>query len=201
MKDYDIGKRLYRSSALIQFKLIFMLIAFWVLVNLYLKTFSDPDFMVKEGKTFIDVLLFHKMYPTQIIGYFIGTFCPSVYYAFFRSITFFEKGFVINKGIPFVNQSIKYENILSFKIIHPKYLMSIKRKDVGEEVLFTIGSIDRVIAIFDQQGIEGNLGKSPSIGTFSANKKMIIAFIICGVILSILQYTGIIIDINRYFFR
>jgi hypothetical protein len=201
MKDFNIGKKLYRSTALNQFKFVFMTIALWVLVNLYFKTYSDPDFLSKNFTSFEDVFTFHKIYPVQLIGYLLGTLIPALYYAFFRGIVFFEKGLVINKGLPFLNHSISYENIESFKIIHPKYLMSLKRKDTSDEVLFTLRDIDRVIAIFDQQGISGHLGEGEQLKSFTLSKKIVIFSLVFGAMVSILQYTGIMIEINRYFFR
>lgn len=201
MKDFKIGKRLYRSTALPHFKLVFILIAVWVFINLYFKTFSDPDFIARGGIELKDVFQFHYVYPTQFIGFFFGTLIPAIYYAFFRGIVFFEDGIVINRGIPFFNHCVKYSDIESFKVIHPKYLMSVKRKDVGEELLFTIKEIDRAIAIFDQHNIKGDLGTSDLAKSITVSRKAVIISVIFGVIVSILQYTGIMIEINRYLFR
>ncbi len=201
MKNFNIGKKLYRSSALFQFKLVFLLIALWVLANLYFKTFSDPDFIAHGWSSMADVVKFHIMYPVQVLGYALGTLTPAIYFAFFRDIVFFEKGFVVNKGLPFFNQSIKYIDIETFKIIHPKYLMSVKRKSLDEEILFTVKDIDRVVAIFDQQGIHGDLGKPIDPNSKSFNRKIAMFAIGFGIVWSILQYSGAIIEINRYFFR
>jgi hypothetical protein len=201
MKDFKIGKKLYRSTALFQFKLVFIAIALWVLINLYFKTYSDPDFLARGGGLFKDVVDFHLTYPVQIIGYILGTLLPALYYAFLRGIVFFERGLVINKGLPFLNHSISYDDIESFRIVHPKYLMSLKRKDTSDEVLFTLRDMDRVIAIFDQQAITAYLGESQLVQTYTLSRRIAIVSILFGAIVSILQYTGIMIDINRYFFR
>ncbi len=201
MKDFKIGKRLYRSTALLEFKAIFLLIATWVLVNLYFKTYSDPDFIAKGYDSFEDVIEFHSIYPAQALGFFIGTLIPTLYYSFFRGIVFFEKGMVINRGIPFFNQSLKYCDIDSFRIVHPRFLISIKRKETEEETLFTIRDLDRVVAIFDQHGIEADLGAAPDEAKKTVSRKLIWGFIIFGTVVSILQYTGIMIEINRYLFR
>jgi hypothetical protein len=201
MKDFKIGKKLYRSTALLQFKLVFIAIALWVLVNLYFKTYSDPDFLAKGAGSFRDVIDFHMVYPVQVIGYILGTLIPALYYAFFRGIVFFEKGLVVNKGLPFLNNSIRYDDVESFRIVHPKYLMSLKRKDTSDEVLFTLRDMDRVIAIFDQQGITAHLGEAREVHTFTLSKKIVVFSLLFGVLVSVLQYTGVIIDINRYFFR
>lgn len=201
MKDFKIGKKLYKSSALIQFKITFLVIALWVFVNLYFKTYSDPDFIDAGGGDLLDVISFHYQYPVQFIGYLVGTLTPAIYYAFIRGIVFFEEGVVINRGIPFLNHCIQYSNIDSFKIIHQKYLMSLKRKDLDEELLFTVREIDRVVAIFDQHGIKGDLGKVSDTSNRSINIKLLYIAIVFGVIVSIMQYTGLMIAINRYLFR
>jgi hypothetical protein len=201
MKDFKIGKKLYRSTALIEFKIIFLSIATWVLVNLYFKTYSDPDFIENGYSTFDDVVQFHIIYPAQFIGFIIGTLIPTLYYSFIRGIFFFETGVVINRGVPFFNQSVKYSEIESFKIIHPRFLISIKRKDVDEELLFTIRDVDRVVAIFDQHAIKADLGAIVDESRKSVSRKLILSFILFGTVVSILQYTGIMIEINRYLFR
>jgi len=88
MKDFKIGKKLYRSTALIEFKIIFLSIATWVLVNLYFKTYSDPDFIENGYSTFDDVVQFHIIYPAQFVGFIIGTLIPTLYYSFIRGIVF-----------------------------------------------------------------------------------------------------------------
>jgi hypothetical protein len=201
MKDFKIGKKLYRSTALIEFKIIFLSIASWVLINLYFKTYSDPDFIAGGYNSFDDVVQFHMIYPAQFIGFIIGTLIPTLYYSFIRGIVFFETGVVINRGVPFFNQSVNYSDIESFKIVHPRFLISIKRKDIHEETLFTIRDVDRVVAIFDQHAIQADLGAVVDESRRSVSRKLILSFIIFGTVVSILQYTGVMIEINRYLFR
>lgn len=201
MRDFKIGKKLYRSAALKHFKIIFILIAIWIFINLYFKTYSDPDFIAMGDLTLKGVINFHYQYPVQIIGYILGTLIPSFYYAFIRGIYFFEDGMVINRGLPFLNHCVKYKDIMSFKIVHAKYLMSLKRKDVDEELLFTIQDIDRAVAIFDQHGIKGELKSQFDEKNITINKKAIIYFLIFGIIVSVIQYSGLMIAINRYLFR
>ena len=80
MKDFKIGKKLYRSTALTHFKFVFILIAIWVFTNLYFKTFSDPDFIARGGLEFKDILQFHYVYPAQFIGFLLGTFVPVIHH-------------------------------------------------------------------------------------------------------------------------
>lgn len=201
MKDFKIGKKLYRSAALLEFKIVFILIAAWVLVNLYFKTYSDPDFIEFGAGGFIDVVKFHYRYPVQFIGFTFGTLVPAIYYSFIRGIVFFEEGVVINRGIPLLNHCVEYKDIKSYKIVHPKYLMSIKRKDLDEDLLFTVQEIDRVVAIFDQHDIPGDLSHTEISLNNTVSRKLLFIAIIFGVVVSILQYTGVMIAINRYLFR
>lgn len=201
MRDFKIGKKLYCSTALKQFKVIFILIAIWIFMNLYFKTFSDPDFIEMGDTSLKGVINFHLHYPVQVIGFLFGTLLPAFYYAFIRGISFFEEGMVINRGLPFLNHCVRYKDITSFKIIHAKYLMSLKRKDIDEELLFTIQDIDRAVAIFDQHGIKGDLKSQFDEKNISINKKAIMYFLIFGVLVSVIQYSGLMIAINRYLFR
>jgi flagellar biosynthesis protein FliQ len=68
-------------------------------------------------------------------------------------------------------------------------------------MLFTIKDIDRVIAILDQHNIKGNLGTSDLAESVTISKKIVIYSLIFGIIVSALQYTGVMIEINRYLFR
>jgi hypothetical protein len=201
MKNFNIGKKLYRSTALPHFKVVFLLIALWVLVNTYYKTYADPDFLALADLTFKGIINFHIQYPVQMIGFFFGTLCPAIYYAFFRGIIFHEEGVIINRGLPFLNHCVRYSDIESYKIIHADFLMSLKRKDVDEELMFTVRDIDRAVAILDQHGIQGELKSQLDKKVFSVNSKIVLYAFLFGIIVSVLQYTGAIIAINRYLFR
>ena len=96
----------------------------------------------------------------------------------------------INRGFPFFNRSFLYSNISKYKIIHPKYLMGVKRSDIDEEFVFTIRNIDRVVAILDQQNISGSLGKEKLEKTMTVNKKLVIFFALFGTLLFVIQHFG-----------
>jgi len=79
--------------------------------------------------------------------------------------------------------------------------MSIKRKDLGEDLLFTVQEIDRVVAIFDQHDINGDLAHTEISLNNTVSRKLLYIAIVFGVVVSVLQYTGVMIAINRYLFR
>ncbi len=186
----SLGKRLYKSTALKEFKLVYMGIAALLLVNLVLQTYSNTLFVENFAKSFSGVVDFHLKYPEDFLIYCFTILFPAIYYSFIRGIVFYEKGMTINRGFPFFNRSFLYSNISKFKIIHPKYLMGVKRSDIDEEFVFTIRNIDRVVAILDQQNISGSLGKEKLEKTMTVNKKLVIFFALFGTLLFVIQHFG-----------
>tara|TARA_B100000212_G_scaffold341655_1_gene325490 strand:+ start:1349 stop:1936 length:588 start_codon:yes stop_codon:yes gene_type:complete len=186
----SLGKRLYKSTALKEFKLVYMGIAALLLVNLVLQTYSNTLFVENFAKSFSGVVDFHLKYPEDFLIYCFTILFPAIYYSFIRGIVFYEKGMTINRGFPFFNRSFLYSNISKYKIIHPKYLMGVKRSDIDEEFVFTIRNIDRVVAILDQQNISGSLGKEKLEKTMTVNKKLVIFFALFGTVLFVIQHFG-----------
>ena len=186
----SLGKRLYKSTALKEFKLVYMGIAALLLVNLVLQTYSNTLFVENFAKSFSGVVDFHLKYPEDFLIYCFTILFPAIYYSFIRGIVFYEKGMTINRGFPFFNRSFLYSNISKYKIIHPKYLMGVKRSDIDEEFVFTIRNIDRVVAILDQQNISGSLGKENLEKTMTVNKKLVIFFALFGTLLFVIQHFG-----------
>jgi hypothetical protein len=193
------GKRLYKSSALKQFMWIYISIALLLLLNLTLQTMSDPLFVKSFKNTFSDVVSFHVKYPQDFLTYILTIFIPAIYYSFIRGIVFYEQGMRINRGFPFFNRSLAYKDIEQYKVIHPKFLMGVKRKDIGEEFIFTVKDVDRVIAIFDQHNIKGELGDEAFKKTLSVNKKLVIFFISFSILMFFIQYFGVVGKIFRTF--
>ena len=186
----DLGKKLYKSSALKEFKLIYLGIASVLLVNLGLQTLGDAYFLEHFEPNFSGVVAFHLRYPEDFLIYLFTILFPAIYYSFIRGILFCENGMVINRGLPFFNRSVLYRNISEYKVIHPKFLMAVKRSDIDEEFVFTIRNIDRVIAILDQRGIKGRLGKEALAKTMTVNKKLLLVFIGFGLVLFVVQHLG-----------
>lgn len=199
MSSQDLGKKLYKSTALKQFKAVYLSIAIFLLGNLLLQTLGDPTFRADFKSDFSGIVAFHYRYPEDFFLYLLTIFFPAIYYSFTRGIVFCENGMIINRGFPFFNRSVLYDNICAYRIIHRKYLMAVKRSDIDEEFVFTIRDIDRVIAIFDQHDIEGNLGKEGLKKKSPLGKRVIITFILFGLAMGIVQYFGGIGRILRQF--
>lgn len=193
------GKKLYKSGALKQFKWVYLSIALLLLINLTFQTLTDPLFEKTFTKNFAGIISFHIKYPEDFFTYILTIFFPAIYYSFIRGINFYEEGMVINRGFPFFNRSIPYKDIEEYKVVHPKFLMSVKRKDIDEEFYFTIKDVDRVVAIFDQHNIKGHLGKEEFNQTMTVNKKLIIFFVGFSIFMFFIQYFGVIGKIFRNF--
>jgi hypothetical protein len=187
MKDFGLGKKLYKSRALFPAKVFLLVVSFILMINMYYSTLSDDDFIKMGGKGFYDVINFHITYPEELLTFLVLIIAPTIYYGFIRGIVFFEKGIVINRGLPFFNHSVAFDDIKEYKMINPKFLMSIVRKDTDDEILFTICDPDRGVAIMDQQGIPGQLGSEEHLGQMSSQKKFVILVLFFGMVIFILQ--------------
>lgn len=186
----ELGKKLYKSTALRPFKAAYLGIAALLLVNLVTQTLSDPYFVARFEPTFSGLVRYTGLFPQDFLIYCATILFPAFYYSFFRGIVFCRNGMIINRGLPFFNRSLPYKYIGSYKIIHPKFLMAVKRKDIGEEFVFTVRNMDRAIAILDQRDIPGELGKEHLANTMTVNKKLLIIFVSFGAALFVFQVFG-----------
>lgn len=191
-----LGKKLYQSTAMPSIKIMAVIISVVLLLNLYFQTFSDPVFIKTGSYSFTDIIDFHLKYPEEFIIYLCTIFIPSLYYGFIRGVRFYENGIVINRGLPFFNMNIPYSLITNFEVVNQKHFMSITRKDTEDEYMFTVNNIDRVLAILDQNNIKGDLGAVAKEDQ-TAHKKLILFFIVFGVVISLLQYSGFIRQLFR----
>lgn len=189
-------KLLYRSTSIFTVKVLALMIPLVLGLNLYFQTYSSKAFNTFiENKelmaNFESVWIFHKMYPHELIFYIITICIPAIYYGFIRGVRFYEDKVIINRGLPFFNMEIPFEDIGKFEIIHPKFFLSITRKDTEDEILFTVNNVDRVLALLDQHNIKGQLGKGlrKDGGT---HKKLILFFLIVGSLMAFVQYFGVI---------
>ncbi|MAX66239.1 MAG: hypothetical protein CME66_04825 [Halobacteriovoraceae bacterium] len=192
----SLGKKLYKSKAMVSVQFVIDFIACILFLNLYFQTFKDPLFIKHFTPQFNDVLDFHLMYPQNLIVYLMAVLTPAIYYGHIRGVVLYEKGIVINRGLPFFNMAIPYSMIEKYEVIYKKYFISIKRKDTQDEYMFTVRNIDRAVAIFDQQGIKGDLGHA-SAGHINSHKKLIFIFFVLGVLISLVQYSGFVGEIFR----
>lgn len=192
MKDFDLGKKLYKSRALPKAKLFLLFVCIGLLVNLYFSTLSDPTFIKKGLVGIKGVWNFHLLYPEELISFILMVLAPSFYYGLIRGITFYEQGIVINRGLPFFNHCVRYKNIKQYKMVNPNYLMSVIRRDTEDEILFTICDPDRAVAIMDQQAISGQLGSEKNLARMSAHKKFFLFVIFFGALVFFIQYFGVL---------
>src|SRR5690606_26646649 len=167
----SLVKRIYTSRMLWPLRLLVLGVFLFLLVNLFLQTPNDPNYSKWSDHTFKGTLRFHLFYAEELLMFVATVFIPAFYYGILRSIRFFENGIIINRGLPFFNREIFYSQIKSYKIIHPKYLISIIRSDMDDEILLSVSNMQRAIAIFDNHNIPGDLGNKEFKESFSVNKK------------------------------
>ncbi len=182
-----LGKKLYKTSMLWAFKFVVLALVLFFLNDFYLDTITDDRFakMVTEGgsrgRRFLDFFEFILKYPGDAISFGLMILLPAIYFAFIRGVRFFEKAVVVNRGIPFFNQTIPYDQVKTFKLLHPKLAISMHTKS-GDAFVIADEHVERAIAILDQHNIQGDLGQSDLMKIF-ANYKKFVVFIASFVIL------------------
>lgn len=192
----ELGKKVYRSTAIGTIKLMALLVIVVLFINLYLSTFNDPEFSTWVSKSLMDVAKFHLQYPYDILSFIFFILGPCHYYGFVRGVSFYENGMIINKGLPFFNVKVPYKEIERYEIIHSRLFISIKRRDTGEDILFSVNDVDRAISIFDQNNIQGDLSNHAK-ETVSVHTKLVLFFIVIGVAVMLGQSLGL----SRFLFR
>jgi len=192
----DLGKKVYRSTAIGTIKIMAIVIIVVLFVNLYLMIFNDPEFNSLSDKSFSAVANFHWKYPYDLLSYIFFILIPCYYFGFIRGVSFYENGIIVNRGLPFFNSIIPYSIIKQYEIIHSKLFISIKRSDTNEDVLFSINDVDRAVSIFDQNEIKGDLHCQERL-VMTMHKKLIIFFIAIGIAVMLGQSLGL----SRFLFR
>ncbi len=195
-KMNNLGKKIYRSSSLGSIKVVVLSIFFILLFNAYFQTYSDPTFREMGHINFRGVINFHFKYPHELILFILTVLIPCFYYTFVRATLFFEKGVVINRGLPFFRMILKYDQINYYEIIHPKSLVSVRVKETEDDYMFSVKDMDRVLAIFDQNNIKGDLGQKARVDK-SSHLKLAMIIILIGILISIIQYLGLVRVIFR----
>lgn len=186
----DKGVRLYKSSSAIFFKIVVLI--FFSAFTLYflLSTFSDIHYLQSD----LSFFSYYYKYPRRFITYVITVFIPSYYYSFVRGIVFYENGIQINRGLPFFNLFLSYNKIKSYRVIHPKFLMSVVTKSGAGEILFTLRDTEQAIAIFDQYGLEGSFSEDNLNTVKHSQRKFIVVIIIFTVLLYMIQHYQLLIN-------
>jgi len=185
-----LGKKLYKTSMLNLFKLVVLLVFMFFLNDFYLDTFTHEKFQLEAKFKIIDVLNYHFRYPKEFLYFFFLILVPCTYYSLIRGIKFYEKGFVFNRGLPFLSTTILYSQIDSYKILHPKYALSLTTKS-GEIFIVADNSMERVLAIIDQQNIKGNLAGDEYVKMITNYRKFIFVVMTFTILLFILKKVGL----------
>lgn len=196
MIDINLGQKIYTTKTILSIKLMAGLACVALLINLYYQTFNDPEYTKYLVQNFSQFMAFHLKYPYDILSYIFFIFVPSIYYSFIRGASFFENGIIINRGFPFYNESILYKNVLSYEIIHSKMMIAIRLK-TGKEIIFGVSDLDRVLSIFDQHDVSGDLKAQNKI-KFSIHSLITVFFFLMGLSVAIGQSS---LDLSRYLFR
>jgi hypothetical protein len=172
-----LGKKLYKTSMLNIFRLGILGIVIFFFNDFYLETFTYEKF--QEGLQFnvLDVINYHLKYPHELITFFFLIISPAIYYGIIRGVRFHERGFVYNRGIPFMNKAILYENIKNYKLLHPRKAISIHSKN-GDVFVIADNTVERVIAILDQHNIPGDLAQDDYVRLITNYKKFLMVVIL-----------------------
>lgn len=185
-----LGKKLYKTSMLNIFRLGILAVTVFFFNNFYLETFTYEKFQVAHKFRFLDVYDYHIKYPAEFLTFFCIIIIPAIYYGFIRGVRFHEKGFVFNRGIPFLNRPIMYSDVLTYKLLHPKHAISIHVNN-GDIYLIADNDIERVIAILDQQNIRGDLAQDGFVKIVSNYKKFLFVIIIFTVFIFVIKKLGL----------
>jgi hypothetical protein len=185
-----LGKKLYKSSMLNIFRLIILAIFIFFLNDFILDTYTYEKFQADGRFKIIDVIQYHYKYPFELISFFFLIVVPAVYYSLIRGVRFHEKGFVFNRGLPFMNTKVLYSDIKIYKLLHPKHIVTIHTKS-GHVYLVADNSVERVIAILDQHNIRGDLARDDYANLITNFRKFIIVVLSFTLVVFFLKKLGL----------
>lgn len=178
-----LGKRLYRTSMLNLFRLMVLGVVVFFVNDFYLETISNTTYlqMLSEltprfGYRLMNFLIYTYKYPADFISLLLTVIVPAIYFAFVRGVRFHEKGFVFNKGVPFMDSTVLYPDVKSYKLLHPKQALWLTTKG-GDSFIVADNNIERVIAILDQHNVQGDLAVDQYV-KFVNNYKRFVMFLI-----------------------
>jgi hypothetical protein len=153
-----LGKKLYRTGMLNMFRLIILAIVVFFLNDFILNTYTYEKFQADGRLKIIDVIQYHYKYPYEFITFIFLIIAPAIYYTLIRGVRFHEKGFVFNRGVPFMSKRILYSDVKKYKMLHPNHILTIHTQN-GEVYIIADNTVERVIAILDQHNIQGDLAR------------------------------------------
>lgn len=181
-----LGKKLYRTSMLNLFRLVILAIVIFFLNDFILNTYTYEKFQAVGRFKFLDVIDYHFRYPYEFITFIFLIIIPAIYYAFMRGVRFYEKGFVFNRGLPFLNKIVLYSDVKIYKLLHPKHMVTIHALN-GEVYLIADNSVERVIAILDQHNIKGDLAQDDYANLIVNFKKFVLVILSFTMIVFVLK--------------
>lgn len=172
------------------FRLIVLAIVVFFINDFILNTYTYEKFQATGRFKIIDVFEYHYRYPREFISFFFLIIVPAIYYAFIRGVRFFEKGFVYNRGLPFMNRTILYSEVKKYKLLHPKHIVTIH---THKNDIFVIAdnSMERVIAILDQHNIPGDLARDDYVSLISNFRKFLIVVLSFTVLVFLMIKLGL----------
>jgi hypothetical protein len=185
-----LGKRLYKTRMLNIFCLAIFAMVVIFINNFILETYTYEKFQADGRFKIVDVIQYHYRYPLEFVSFFFLVLAPAFYYTLIRGIRFHEKGFVFNRGIPFMNKVVPYSEVKTYKLLHPKHIVSIHTVK-GDVFLVADNNVDRVIAILDQQNIQGDFGRDDYINLITNFKKFALVIIVFTFVVFLLKKMGV----------
>jgi hypothetical protein len=184
-----LGKKLYKTGMLNIFRLIILAIVIFFLNDFILDTYTYENFQLLRRFKILDVLEYHWTYPSEFITFCFLIIFPAIYYSFIRGVRFHEKGFVFNRGFPFMNKTILYSDVKIYKLLHPNLIVTIHTKN-GDVYLIADNSVERVIAILDQHNIQGDLARDDYANLITNFRKFIIVVLTFTLVVFVTKKLG-----------
>jgi hypothetical protein len=185
-----LGKKLYKSSTLNIFRLVVLALVVFFLNDFILDTYTYEKFQADGRFKIIDVIQYHYRYPKEFISFLFIILSPAVYFSFIRGVRFHEKGFVFNHGPPFMNSTILYSEVTKYKLLHPKYIIAIHTKNNGI-FLITDNTAERIIALLDQQNIQGDLARDDYVNLITNFRKFVFIVLSFTLLVFFLKKAGL----------
>ena len=185
-----LGKRIYKTSMLNLFRFVILGIVTFFVNDFILETYTYENFDSLKRFRILDVIEYHYRYPGEFVTFLCLIIFPAFYYAFIRGVRFFEKGFVFNRGLPFMSKTILYSDVKVYKLLHPNYIVSIHTHK-GDAFLIADNSIERVIGILDQHNIQGDLARDDYTNLITNFRKFIILVLSFTMVIFVFKKMGI----------
>lgn len=190
-----LGKKLYCTHMLNIFRLMVFGVVLFFVNDFYLETITNSTYqqMVVTPANFVTRFSifwnYVYRYPTDFVNLVVIVIIPAIYFAFIRGVRFHEKGFVFNKGVPFVDTTVLYPDVKSYKLLHPKQAIWVSTKG-GDSFIIADNNVERVIAILDQHNVSGDLAVDQYVKIVSNYKRFIMFLVVAFFIIFAIRKLG-----------